>query len=261
MLRALSIAITGMSAQQLSITVISNNLANVSTAGFKKSIGEFQDLMYQTMKAPGAETESGTLPTGIQVGSGVKTVSVYQVFAQGDFQQTGHALDLAIEGEGFFQVTLPDGDTAYTRSGSFKLNQDGNIVTSEGYPMEPNLSVPSNAEVISISPEGIASVTTAGSTAPTQIGTVELARFINPAGLRSLGGTLYEPTEASGEATTGTAGQDGFGRILQGAVEGSNVNIAEEMVNMIVAQRAYEINAKAIQTSDEMLAVANNLKR
>jgi len=262
MLRALSIASTGMAAQQLSIEVISNNLANVSTTGFKKSNWDFQDLLYQTITAPGTITGlGGTLPVGLQLGSGVRPVSVYRTFRQGDFLQTQNALDLAIEGTGFFQVTLSDGSIAYTRAGAFKLDSEGGIVTAEGDPILPDLSVPPDAQTINISPNGAFSVVIAGSPTPTQIGTIELARFPNPAGLNSLGKNLFQLTAASGEALTGVPGQEGFGTILQGALEGSNVNIAEEMVNMIVAQRAYELNSKAIQTADEMMAVANNLKR
>jgi flagellar basal-body rod protein FlgG len=259
MMRALSIASTGMGSQQLSVEIIANNLANVSTVGFKKSRGEFEDLMYQTLKSPGATTGTGTLPVGIQLGSGVIPVSVHRTFAQGEFQQTQNPLDVAIEGDGFFQVTLPDGSTAYTRAGSFSIDSEGNIVTAEGYPLQPNLAIPANAEGITLLPTGILSVQVAG--APQQIGTIELARFTNPAGLNSMGKNLYQVTDASGEAVTGTPGQEGFGTVLQGALEGSNVNIAEEMVNMIVAQRAYELNSKAIQTTDEMLSMVNNLKR
>lgn len=259
MMRALSIASTGMGSQQLSVEIIANNLANVSTVGFKKSRGEFEDLMYQTLKSPGATTGTGTLPVGIQLGSGVIPVAVHRTFAQGEFQQTQNPLDIAIEGDGFFQVTLSDGSTAYTRAGSFSIDSEGNIVTADGYQLQPNLAIPANAEGITLLPTGVLSVQVAG--APQQIGTVELARFTNPAGLNSMGKNLYQVTDASGEAVTGTPGQEGFGTLLQGALEGSNVNIAEEMVNMIVAQRAYELNSKAIQTTDEMLAMVNNLKR
>jgi len=261
MMRALSIASTGLGSQQLSVEIIANNLANVSTVGFKKSRGEFEDLMYQTLKSSGATTGTGTLPVGIQIGSGVIPVSIHRTFAQGEFQQTQNPLDLAIEGEGFFQVSLPDGSTAYSRAGSFSVNSQGNIVTAEGYPVLPNLTIPSNAQSISILPTGTVSAVVAGNSAPQQIGTIELARFTNPAGLNSMGKNLYQATAASGDAVTGAPGQQGFGTVLQGALEGSNVNIAEEMVNMIVAQRAYELNSKAIQTTDEMLSMVNNLKR
>ena len=261
MMRALSIAGTGMAAQQLSIEVIANNLANISTAGYKKSTWEFQDLMYEAMRPAGTTTSTGTLPVGMQIGTGVKPASVHRAFGQGEFQQTQNSLDLAIQGDGFFQVSLPDGTTAYTRAGSFQLDDQGRIVNVDGYPIEPGLTIPQNAKGVSISTDGHVSVTTAGSSTPSQIGTIELARFTNPAGLDSLGKNLFRETAASGSATTGTPGLEGFGLIEQGALESSNVNIAEEMVNMIVAQRAYEINSKAIQVSDEMMGIANNMKR
>jgi len=261
MMRALSIASTGMSAQQMSVEVIANNLANVSTVGFKKSSWDFQDLLYQTLKAPGTSNGIGTLPVGIQLGSGVQPVSVHRSFSQGDFEATKSPLDMAIEGDGFFQVTLPDGSIAYTRTGSFKMDSEGSVVTVEGYPILPDITVPSGTLTLNVSPSGEISAISAGDVSATVIGTIELARFTNPAGLDSRGKNLYLPTGASGEAITGTPGSAGFGSILQGSLEGSNVNIAEEMVNMIVAQRAYELNSKAIQTSDDMLAIANNLKR
>lgn len=261
MIRALTIASTGMTAQQLQVEVIANNLANLSTVGFKKSTGEFQDLFYQTFKAPGGVTESGILPVGIQVGSGVRPVAVHRRFGQGELQQTDNPLDLAIEGEGLFQVTLPDGSTGYTRSGSLKVDADGRLVTADGYALLPNITIPTDTKTVTVSSGGAISVVQAGSATPTQVGVLELARFTNPAGLSSMGKNLYEVTPASGEAITGAPGQSGLGTVLQGALEGSNVNIAEEMVNMIIAQRAYEVNAKAIQTTDEMLGMVNNLKR
>lgn len=261
MMRALSIASTGMAAQQLSVAVVANNLANISTAGFKKGRWDFQDLMYQTLKSPGTTTGTGQVPVGIQVGTGVGAVSVYRSFSQGDFQQTEAPLDLAIEGKGFFQVILPDGSTAYTRTGSFKMDSDGRIVTAEGYPVLPDITVPSDTLTLTITPQGEVNAVQAGGTSPTLLGTIELARFTNSAGLNSLGKNLYQATAASGDPTTGSPGLDGFGTVLQGALEGSNVNIAEEMINMIIAQRAYELNSKAIQTADEMLGIANNLKR
>lgn len=261
MMRALSIASTGMAAQQLSVAVVANNLANVSTVGFKKSRWDFQDLIYQTLKSPGTTTGTGQVPVGIQIGTGVNPVSVYRGFAQGDFQQTDTPLDFAIEGEGFFQVTLPDGSVAYTRTGSFKMDSDGRIVSAEGYPVLPDITIPADTLSLTVSPQGEVNAVIPGSAAPTLLGTIELARFTNPPGLHSLGKNLYQATAASGDPTTGSAGLNGFGTILQGALEGSNVNIAEEMVNMIIAQRAYELNSKAIQTSDEMLSIANNIKR
>ncbi|MEC4678008.1 MAG: flagellar basal-body rod protein FlgG [Nitrospirota bacterium] len=261
MMRALSIASTGMAAQQLSVAVVANNLANVSTVGFKKGRWDFQDLMYQTLKSPGTTTPTGQVPVGIQVGTGVNAVAVYRGFSQGEFQQTDAPLDLAIEGDGFFQVTLADGSTAYTRTGSFKMDRDGRIVTAEGYTVLPDITVPTDTLTLTITSRGEVNAVQPGSTAPTLLGTLELARFTNPAGLNSLGKNLYQTTAASGDPTVGSPGLDGFGSVLQGALEGSNVNIAEEMVNMIIAQRAYELNSKAIQTSDEMLAIANNIKR
>ncbi len=261
MIRALSVASTGMAAQQLTVEVIANNLANVSTVGFKKSAWNFQDLLYHTERAPGTTTDVGTTPVGIQLGSGVRAVSVHRTFKQGDFRETDSPLDLAIEGDGFFQVSLPDGTTAYTRTGSFKMDSEGNMVTSEGYPILPNIAVPANTQSLTVDADGDVSALTAGSTTATVVGTIELARFVNPAGLNSLGKNLYQETAASSAPTTGTPGLDGLGTLLQGALEGSNVNIAEEMVSMIVAQRAYELNSKAIQTSDEMMGIANNLKR
>ncbi|MBI3358712.1 MAG: flagellar basal-body rod protein FlgG [Nitrospirae bacterium] len=261
MMRSLYIATTGMAAQQLSIEVISNNLANVSTTGFKKSAAEFHELLYQTFRPAGSPRTSGVLPVGIQVGLGVQPMSVHKTFRQGDFEQTLNDFDIAIEGDGFFQVTLPDGNTGFTRSGNFKLNNEGAVVTSEGLPLLPAISIPSGMQKISISPEGVVSGVAAGTTTETVIGTMELARFANPAGLDSLGKNLYQVTTASGEALTGVPGKEGFGKLEQGFLESSNVNIAEEMVKMITAQRAYELNSKAIQTSDEMLSLVNNLKR
>jgi len=261
MMKSLYIASTGMAAQQMAISVISNNLANVSTTGYKKNVAEFQDLFYETFRAAGSATSLGILPVGIQVGSGVQPLTVHKLFGQGDPEQTDNALDMMIEGGGFFQVTLPNGSTAYTRAGTFKLNDEGNVVSSQGFPLLPSLSVPFDTKNVSISPEGVVSVTLAGTTTSEVIGTIEIARFTNDAGLDALGKNLFQPTAASGEAVTGLPGQEGFGTLLQGNLENSNVNIADEMVKMIVAQRAYELNSKAIQTSDEMLALVNSLKR
>ena len=262
MLRSLWTAASGMEAQTLKIDVISNNLANVNTAGFKKSRADFQDLLYQTISIAGASSSSETeIPTGIQVGQGTRPVAVQKIFTQGDYQNTANELDIAIEGDGFFQIVQPSGDTAYTRSGAFKLDSEGRIVTSDGFFLEPELSVPIDTVAISIGTDGTVSVLQAGDTQSSEIGTIDLARFVNPAGLHSIGRNLYLPTLASGDAITGTAGEDGFGTIAQGYLEMSNVSVVDEMVNMIVAQRAYEINSKAITTSDEMLQMANNLKR
>jgi len=262
MQRSLFIAATGMEAQRLSIDVISNNLANVNTTGFKKSRADFQELIYQGIREAGASSAEGVeLPTGIQVGLGVQPAAVQKMFQQGDFVSTGNNLDLVIEGQGFFQIVKPDGEIAYTRSGALKLNSEGNIVNSDGYALEPAITIPPNALQITITPDGTVSVMEAGSPAPTQVGQIELAQFINPGGLNALGKNLFSPTASSGEATTGNPGADGLGNINQGFLELSNVNVVEEMVNMIVSQRAYELNSKVVQTSDEMLATANNLRR
>jgi flagellar basal-body rod protein FlgG len=262
MLRSLFIAATGMEAQKLNIDVISNNLANVNTTGFKKSRADFQDLLYQTERTPGAESAEGMqVPSGIQVGMGVKPVAVQKIFLQGDFVSTGNKLDMVVEGDGFFQISMPDGTTAYTRAGAFKLDSEGRIVTSDGYPMEPAITIPTNTTDIAIGADGKISVTQSGSTTPTQIGQIEVSKFINPGGLSALGKNLFQNTASSGEPTTGNPGTNGLGTISQGFVEMSNVNVVEEMVNMIVSQRAYEINSKAVQASDDMLQVANNMKK
>ena len=261
MIKSLYIASTGMAAQQMAIGVIANNLANVSTTGYKKSVAEFQDLFYETFRAAGSPTALGVLPIGIQLGTGVQPLSVHKLFGQGGFEQTENALDIAIEGGGFFQVTMPDGSTAYTRAGMFKLDNEGNVLSSQGFPLLPSISIPSETKNISISPEGVVSVVLAGATTSETIGTLEIARFTNDAGLSPMGKNLFQPTGASGEPITGLPGQEGFGTLLQGSLENSNVNIADEMIKMIVAQRAYELNSKAIQTSDEMLSLVNGLKR
>lgn len=262
MIRSLFIAATGMEAQKMNIDVISNNLANVNTAGYKRSRADFQELIYQDIKTPGTLSAEGALiPSGIQLGLGVKPVAVQKIFLQGDFVQTGNNLDLVIEGEGFFQITKPDGELAYTRSGAFKMDNEGRIVTSDGYPLDPSLTIPANTQSITIGSDGKVTVIQSGSKTPVEIGQIELARFINPGGLKAIGKSLFEPTASSGEATTGRPGSEALGTINQGYIEMSNVNIVEEMVNMIVSQRAYEINSKAVQASDEMLQIANNLKR
>ena len=262
MIRALWTAASGMQAQQLNIDVVANNLANVNTTGFKKSRADFQDLMYQNLKTTGAPSTSNTqIPTGIQVGLGVKTAAVSKMFTAGNINQTGNELDLAIEGDGFFQVQMPDGTTAYSRAGSFKKDSQGRVVTSDGYPMLPEITIPNNATQVTIGNDGTVTVLQSGQSTPTNVGTIQLATFSNPAGLSSLGKNLYMNTDASGEATTGTAGQNGVGTLSQGFLEMSNVSVMEEMVNMIIGQRAYEINSKAVQTADEMLQQANNLKR
>ncbi len=262
MIRSLWTASTGMEAQQLNIDIIAHNLANVNTTGFKKSRADYQDLLYQEIKSAGAASSPSTMvPTGIQIGQGVRTVSTEKVFNQGNFKQTGNPLDLAIEGDGFFQVSMPDGTTAYTRTGEFKVDSEGKLVTSDGYVVEPQISLPSDTLAVTISADGIVSVTQPGTSAPTQVGNLELARFVNPSGLESVGKNLYLQTAASGDPSTGVPGAEGIGTLSQGFLEMSNVSVVEEMVNMIAAQRAYEINSKAIQTTDEMLQTANSMKR
>lgn len=262
MIRALWTASTGMEAQQLNIDIIANNLANVNTTGFKKGKADYQDLLYQEMKSAGTSSSPSTMvPTGIDIGQGVRTVSTEKLFEQGNFKQTGQPLDLAIEGDGFFQITMPDGTTAYSKNGELKVDNEGRLVTSDGYLLEPQITVPSDALSVTISADGIVSVTQPGASAPTQVGNIELARFINPSGLQPAGKNLYLPTAASGDPQTGAPGATGLGTLAQGFLEMSNVSVVEEMVNMIAAQRAYEINSKAIQTADEMLQNANAMKR
>ena len=262
MLRTLWTAASGMTTQQINIDNTANNLANVNTAGFKKSRINFEDLLYQEIRPAGTPTAAGiNHPTGIQIGLGSKVVSTEKIFSQGNFQQTGNPLDLTIEGDGFFQVTLPDGTIGYTRNGSFKIDADGNIVTAQGYLLEPNIAIPENALEIIVGEDGTVSVTLPGETEPTELGQIEIAKFINPSGLRAIGKNIYLQTAASGEPITGVPGEDGLGTIAQGILEMSNVNVVEEMVNLITGQRAYEINSKAIQTGDEMLQIVNNLKR
>lgn len=260
MIRALWTAGTGMIAQQANLDVISNNLSNVNTTGFKKSRADFQDLMYQTMRQAGAATGPDTeVPSGIQMGHGVRLVATQKLYGQGNFQNTGNDFDLAIEGDGFFQITMPNGEVAYTRDGTFKKDSQGRMVTSEGYPLEPVITVPDNATNITISADGrVTAVTPDGEE---DLGQITIARFVNPAGLESIGRNLLKETTASGAPVIGNPGEDGAGTLIQQFVEMSNVQVVEEMVNMIVAQRAYEVNSKAIQTADDMLERAANLKR
>jgi flagellar basal-body rod protein FlgG len=262
MIRALYSAATGMEAQQLNIDVIANNLANVSTSGFKKSRADFQDLLYQTLKEPGVSATGTTqVPTGIQVGLGVRPAAVERIHLQGDFNQTTNPLDVAIEGDGLFQVTLPDGNTAYTRAGAFKLDSTGSVVTSEGDAITPQITIPQGAESINIGNDGTVSVTLAGQSAPTQVGQIQTVRFANPAGLRAEGRNLFKETETSGTPQLGTPGQDGLGQLSQGFLESSNVSVVEELVAMITGQRAYEINSRAITAADEMLRTAAGIGR
>jgi len=260
MIRALWTAATGMDSQQTNIDVIANNLANVNTSGFKKSRADFQELLYQVSKTPGSSTSADTVsPTGIQVGLGSRTAAVQKVFSTGDMMQTENELDLAIEGRGFFQVEMPDGTTAYTRSGALKKDGDGRLTTSEGYLLTPQIVIPENTTSISIGQDGTVDVFLDGESTSTEIGVIEMAIFSNESGLRSLGRNLFAETISSGVATTGIPGENGLGTLSQGYLEGSNVSVMEEMVNMIAGQRAYEVNSKAIQTADEMLQMTNNL--
>ncbi len=262
MIRSLRTASSGMQAQQLNVDNIANNLANVNTTGFKKAKVEFQDIMYQSLRSPGITAASGsTIPTALDVGYGSRPVATTRQFSVGELQQTEAPLDMAIEGDGFFQVLQPDGTIAYTRDGSFKLSSDGQFTTSDGYYMEPGITIPEDAQSIAIGTDGTVSVIVAGSNDPQEVGQIELARFINPAGLSAIGHNLYEETPASGAAIVGTPDSDGLGRVTQGYLEMSNVDVVTEMVNMIVAQRAYEINSKMIQTADDMSSLVNNLKR
>ncbi|MHB9035453.1 MAG: flagellar basal-body rod protein FlgG [Armatimonadota bacterium] len=262
MIRALYTAATGMEAQQLNMDITANNLANVNTTGFKKSRADFQDLLYQTIRTAGSTQAQGVqVPTGIQVGLGTRMAAVQKVFTQGDYKQTDNDLDVVIEGTGFFQVMQPSGELAYTRDGSFKIDGQGKLVTSDGYAVQPEVTIPAEATDISIGEDGTVTVSVAGQTAPQQLGQFQLVKFLNPAGLSSQGRNLLVATDASGEPITASPGQDGLGTLRQGVIEMSNVKVVDEMVNMIEAQRAYEVNSKSIQSSDEMLNIANNLKR
>ncbi len=262
MMRALSTAGTGMVAQQYNLDVIANNLANVNTTAFKTQRAEFQDVMYQTFRASGA-TVSGSVrtPESTQVGLGSRFVSSSTNFVQGALQSTGNALDLAINGDGFFQVERPDGSIAYTRDGSFKRDANGLIVTNDGYPLVPNITIPTEAKAITISPNGQVSAVIEGQDAPQDLESIQLYLFANPAGLTRIGQNLYTAGGASGDAISAAPGSGGTGIVQSGVVEGSNVSIVDEMVRMILAQRAYEVNSKAIQTADDMLGVLNQLKR
>jgi flagellar basal-body rod protein FlgG len=261
-LRTLATAAVGMESQALNMDVIAHNLANVNTTGFKKSRADFQDLYYQNLRIAGAASSSSSeVPTSNQIGLGTKVGAVAKIFSQGDYKQTGNELDLALDGKGFFQINTPDGEIAYSRAGSFKLDGDGNVVNSDGYLLQPQITIPSDAIQLTVGNDGTVTVLNAGETAPSEVGSIETARFANPAGLTGIGKNLFLESETSGTPTTGTPGEDGLGTINQGYLEASNVNIVEEMVAMIMAQRAYEINGKAITTADEMLQMANNIKR
>ena len=259
-MRSLWTSTTGMSAQNLNMDVIANNLANVSTTGFKKSRADFQDLLYQIMKVPGSPTSADTRsPTGIQVGLGVKPAAVTKVFTEGDIVQTENPLDVAIEGSGFFQVELPDGNTAYTRAGNLKLDGDGRLTTSDGFPLQPEIVIPEDAREVTISQTGLVSALVGDDTTSTELGNIDLADFVNEAGLIAIGRNLFRETDSSGAAALGTPGSDGYGTLLQGYVENSNVNLVEEMAHMITTQRAFEINSNVVSTSDEMMQTTTNM--
>ncbi len=254
MINSLWIAKTGMEAQQTQLDVISNNLANVSTNGFKTGHAVFEDLMYQNLRQVGSNTsDQSTLPTGLQIGLGVRTVATSRTFSQGSLQQTNNNLDVAIQGNGFFEVTMPDGTTGYTRDGSFQLDNQGRLVNAAGLLVQGGITVPTNATNVSIAPTGAVTATIPSTTTPQTIGTISMASFVNPAGLSPMGQNIYQETAASGQPNTGTAGTNGLGTMLQGYTESSNVNVVQELVSMIQTQRAYEMNSKAITTSDQML--------
>jgi flagellar basal-body rod protein FlgG len=259
MIRALHTAATGMDAQQQRIDVISNNLANVNTTGFKKQRADFQDLLYQTVRAPGTTSAQGTfVPTGVQIGTGVRTAATHRSFTTGDLMQTGNQFDMAIEGQGFFQVTMPGGQIAFTRAGNFELDQQGQLVTTDGYLLDPAIAIPPGAKTVAIGADGTVSATLDGETAPSEVGQIQLVNFVNPGGLQAIGRNFYQATTASGDAQSGPPGQEGLGTLGQGFLEMSNVKVVEEMINLISSQRAYDINSKVIQASDEMLQTTAN---
>jgi len=260
MIRSLWTGTTGMGAQQLNLDVIANNLANVSTTGFKRSRADFEDLLYQNIKVPGSPVSGDTRsPTGIQVGVGVRPAAVQKIFTQGDLVQTENELDVAIEGSGFFQVELPDGNVAYTRAGSLKRDANGGLVTSEGYTVQPQITIPDNAKEVTISESGVVSAKLGDATESTELGTFELATFVNNGGLTAIGRNMFRESDSSGAATLGAPGTEGYGTLSQGFLEGSNVNLITEMASMISTQRAYEVNSKVITTSDEMMSTTNNM--
>lgn len=259
MTQALWIAKTGLDAQQSRMAIISNNLANVNTTGYKYSRPVFNDLLYQTVRQPGAQSSQNTeIPSGLLLGTGVRTMSTQKFYSQGNIIQTENPLDVGITGNGFFEILMPDGSTAYTRDGTFQLDSQGQLVTSNGFILQPAITVPANTQSMTIGEDGVVSALVAGSTSPTQIGSIQLADFINPAGLQPIGDNLLKETAASGTPTLGTPGLTGLGRTIQGSLESSNVNVVQELVNMIETQRAYEMNSKAISTSDQMLQFASN---
>lgn len=258
MIPALWTAKTGLDAQQTNLNVISNNLANVSTTGFKRDRAVFQDLIYQNVRQAGANASLDTaLPSGLQLGTGVRIAATEKLHTQGNILQTDNALDVAIQGRGFFQITLPDGNTGYSRDGSFQIDNTGQIVTANGDLLQPGFTIPPETLSVTVGSDGTISATVQGQAAPVNLGQIETADFINPAGLQPIGGNLFLETGASGAPTTGVPGETGLGTVLQGALESSNVNVVEELVNMIETQRAYEMNSKAISTADEMLGFVN----
>ncbi len=259
--KALWVAKTGLEAQQTRMSVISNNLANVNTTGFKRDRAVFEDLLYQNVRQVGAQSSQDTrLPSGMQLGTGVRTVATEKLHTLGNIVQTENSLDVAIQGRGFLQVLLPDGNIAYSRDGAFKMDETGQLVTASGYVIQPAITIPSNATSVTVGSDGVVSALTPGSTAPTQLGSIQLADFINPGGLQPIGQNMFLETASSGSPSTGTPGLNGLGSVVQGALETSNVNVVEELVNMIETQRAYEMNSKAIQTTDRMLQfVTSNL--
>ena len=258
---ALWIAKTGLDAQQTQMAVVTNNLANVNTTGFKRGRAVFADLLYQTVRQPGAQSsQDSQLPSGLMLGTGVRSVATEKLFTLGNIVQTGNQLDLAVNGRGFFQILLPDGTRAYSRDGSFQLSANGELVNSNGYALDPGITIPEQTQSVTIGADGTVSVLVAGESSPTEVGQLQLADFINPAGLQPMGENLFLETAASGDPQAATPGEDGVGTLVQGSLESSNVNVVEELVNMIETQRAYEMNSKAIATTDEMLAfVTNNL--
>ncbi|MES2626061.1 MAG: flagellar basal-body rod protein FlgG [Pseudomonadota bacterium] len=257
--QSLWIAKTGLDAQQTKMSVISNNLANASTSGYKRSRAVFEDLLYQNQRQPGAQSSQDTLyPTGLMIGTGVRTVATEKLFTQGAMSQTENPLDVGIDGKGFLQILMPDGSLGYTRDGALQVDNQGQLVNSNGYAVQPAITIPADAQSITIGNDGTVSVSTPGSTGTTQVGTLQLVDFINPGGLQPTGGNLYLESSASGSPQAGTPGQNGLGTLMQGYVEGSNVNVVEELVSMIETQRAYEMNSKAISTSDQMLQFVNN---
>ena len=256
---ALWISKTGLDAQQTRLSVISNNLANVNTTGFKRDQAVFEDLIYQTMKQVGGQTsEDNRAPSGLSVGTGVRVVATEKLHSQGNLIQTDNPLDIAIQGRGFFQILRPDGSIAYSRDGAFQVDQDGQMVTANGYPLQPSITIPSNAQSITIGEDGIVSAIVGNSSTPTQLGNIQTVDFINPTGLQPIGSNLFLETAASGTPQTGTPGLNGLGRLFGGGLESSSVNVVEELVNMIETQRAYEMNSRVISTTDSMLQYVNN---